>query len=89
MALLGGAMLRPAMAERPRPSSRAFEVSLASARAAAIAQGQPLYRRFADLSGSEVLAAELVLEKGLLPPEELARILRPETLANLTPRSNP
>jgi hypothetical protein len=28
-----------------------------------------------------------VLEKGLLPPEELARILRPETLANLTPRS--
>ena len=28
-------------------------VSLASARAAAIAQGQPLYRRFADLSGSE------------------------------------
>ena len=31
--------------------------------------------------------AELVLEKGLLPPEELARILRPETLANLTPHS--
>ena len=30
--------------------------------------------------------AELVLEKGLLPPEELARILRPETLANLSPR---
>ena len=30
--------------------------------------------------------AELVLEKGLLPPEELARILQPETLANLTPR---
>jgi aspartate ammonia-lyase len=32
--------------------------------------------------------AELVLEKGLLPPEELARILRPETLANLTPPSS-
>jgi aspartate ammonia-lyase len=32
--------------------------------------------------------AELVLEKGLLPPEELARILRPETLANLMPKSD-
>ncbi|MGZ8770982.1 MAG: aspartate ammonia-lyase [Aeromicrobium sp.] len=31
--------------------------------------------------------AELVLEKGLLPPEKLARILRPETLANLAPRA--
>ncbi len=30
--------------------------------------------------------AELVLEKGLLPPEKLALILRPETLANLAPR---
>ena len=30
--------------------------------------------------------AELVLEKGLLPPEQLAAILRPETLANLAPR---
>ncbi|MDQ3157689.1 MAG: aspartate ammonia-lyase, partial [Actinomycetota bacterium] len=30
--------------------------------------------------------AELVLEKGLLPPEKLAAILRPETLANLAPR---
>ena len=31
--------------------------------------------------------AELVLEKGLLPPEQLAAILRPETLANLAPRT--
>ncbi|MEH3033769.1 MAG: aspartate ammonia-lyase [Aeromicrobium erythreum] len=30
--------------------------------------------------------AELVLEKKLLPPEELARILQPESLANLAPR---
>ena len=30
--------------------------------------------------------AELVLEKGLLPPEKLALILRPETLANLAPK---
>jgi aspartate ammonia-lyase len=30
--------------------------------------------------------AELVLEKGLLPPAELERILKPETLAHLTPR---
>lgn len=30
--------------------------------------------------------AELVLERGLLPPEKLELILRPETLANLTPR---
>jgi aspartate ammonia-lyase len=30
--------------------------------------------------------AELVLERGLLPPEQLALILRPETLANLAPR---
>jgi len=31
--------------------------------------------------------AELVLEKGLLPPERLAQILRPEVLANLAPRT--
>ncbi len=31
--------------------------------------------------------AELVLERGLLPPEKLELILRPETLANLTPRT--
>ena len=31
--------------------------------------------------------AELVLEKGLLPPDELARILQPESLANLAPRT--
>lgn len=36
------------------------------------------------LSGRGV--AELVLEKGLLPQEELERILRPETLANLGPK---
>jgi aspartate ammonia-lyase len=30
--------------------------------------------------------AELVLERGLLPPEQLAAILRPETLANLGPK---
>ena len=30
--------------------------------------------------------AELVLEKGLLPPEQLRAILQPEVLANLTPR---
>ncbi len=30
--------------------------------------------------------AELVLERRLLPPEQLAMILRPETLANLAPR---
>jgi aspartate ammonia-lyase len=30
--------------------------------------------------------AELVLERGLLPPEKLEAILRPETLANLAPR---
>ena len=30
--------------------------------------------------------AELVVEKGLLPPEKLAAILRPETLANLAPK---
>jgi aspartate ammonia-lyase len=30
--------------------------------------------------------AELVLEKGLMPPDELERILKPETLAHLTPK---
>ncbi|MCW2750231.1 MAG: aspA, partial [Aeromicrobium sp.] len=30
--------------------------------------------------------AELVLERGLLPPEKLEAILKPETLANLAPK---
>ncbi|WP_293780913.1 aspartate ammonia-lyase [uncultured Aeromicrobium sp.] len=33
--------------------------------------------------------AELVLERGLLPPERLEDILRPESLANLAPRPEP
>ncbi len=33
--------------------------------------------------------AELVLEKQLLPPEQLRAILQPEVLANLTPRRGP
>lgn len=33
--------------------------------------------------------AELVIEKGLLPPERLEQILRPETLANLSPAPDP
>lgn len=40
----------------------------------------------AQASGRGV--AELVLERGLLPSEQLAAILRPEVLANLSPRAS-